>query len=312
MKKTILVVMSIAALLGLWLTKKLNEHQTSTEKPPATTAQSASYWTCPMHPQIHSEHPGECPICHMKLVQVKAAMAQAPENSEEQRNSVQATHDQMTLLGVQKTDVERMNLRLKIPVSGHFISASAVAFQAYESDLRYVKPGLGFSGVSSFYPDQEVTGNISAIDSIVDPTSRTVRVVGQIHRGPRNVLPETGFRGDIELTLNDRLAIPESSVLHTGSGDFVYVFQNENQLRPRKVALGLKTEGFYDVLAGLRAGESISSGANFLIDSESKIRAISEEPADTTSETPTKSSKPSCPQGQHWDIPMAMCMPGRK
>ena len=29
-----------------------------------------SYYTCPMHHQIHSDHPGNCPICGMRLVPV--------------------------------------------------------------------------------------------------------------------------------------------------------------------------------------------------------------------------------------------------
>ena len=28
------------------------------------------YYTCPMHPQVHKDHPGECPICGMRLVHV--------------------------------------------------------------------------------------------------------------------------------------------------------------------------------------------------------------------------------------------------
>lgn len=36
--------------------------------PPATTQAAADY-TCSMHPQIHQDHPGNCPICGMKLIQ---------------------------------------------------------------------------------------------------------------------------------------------------------------------------------------------------------------------------------------------------
>lgn len=34
--------------------------------------QSAEYYTCPMHPSVHSDKPGACPICHMTLVKVSA------------------------------------------------------------------------------------------------------------------------------------------------------------------------------------------------------------------------------------------------
>ena len=227
-------------------------------------------WTCPMHPEVHLDHQGECPICHMKLILEKFPLS--PKTIDEKRVAIIATNDQLELAGVQRQEVETMTLRISIPVSGRFISPSRVAFQIYESDLRYIKTGLSFRGESSFYPEQEVEGVISSIDSIVDPTSRTLRIVGEIKSKLKNIVPETGFRGNIEFNLTNRIAIPESSVLHTGNGDLVYLFSDDGKLVPKSVRLGLKSEGFYDVLDGLSSGQIISSGPNFLIDSEAKIR----------------------------------------
>lgn len=243
----------------------------------------------------------------MKLVQVKPQQAQEQNQAikSENRTEVQATNSQMALLGVQKHTVEKMDLRVLLPVSGRFLSSSSVVFQVYESDLRYVKAGLSFKGESSFYPEEEIVGVISSVDSIVDPTSRTVRVVGTVKKGPKGLFSETSFRGEVEILLKDRIAVPESSVLHTGSGDLVYVFGDGNKLTSKEVKLGPKTETYFEVLEGLNVGEIISSGPNFLIDSESKIRGVAL-PKDGSG-TP---STPSCPKGQHWDVPMSMCMPG--
>lgn len=309
MRRIWIITISAAVLVAVIILLQKQRRSEPQKTVAVSEVESQSYWTCPMHPQVHTEHPGECPICHMKLVQVKAKPQGDEAKQNESRTTVQTTQDQLALTGTQKTEVEKMSLKVKIPVSGRFISSSSVAFQIYESDLRYVKPGLSFKGASSFYPEIEVTGTISSVDSIVDPTSRTVRIVGSVKNGARGVPSETGFRGEIEFMLKDRIAVPESSVLHTGSGDLVYVFANGDQLHPRKVKLGLKSEGFYDVLEGVNVGESISSGPNFLIDSESKIRAILM-PEEGTGSEPGRPLKPSCPKGQHWDIPMSMCMPG--
>lgn len=303
MKRIILLlIVVVVAIAGFWAAKKFFNNDFQKSKLTLTEIKGNAYWTCPMHPQIHMDHPGECPICHMKLIQVKAPQAQ---DSESPRSDVQGSSSQLNLIGVQKTQVERMDLNVKIPVAGRLLSSSSVAFQVYESDLSLVKPGLSFKGHSSFSPEGDIKGVIASVDSIVDPTSRTVRVVGRIDSGSRGLISETTFSGAIEVPLKNKVAIPESSVLHTGTGDLVYVFTDGNKLSPRKVRLGQKTEGFFEVVSGLEPGELISSGPNFLIDSEAKIRGPFE------SAPGEKPKTPECPSDQHWDTPMAMCMPGR-
>lgn len=306
MKKIWITLSFFAVLAGALIVWQANRTQPPAKIESAKQLHGESYWTCPMHPQIHSEHPGECPICHMKLIKVSTGERAGNEAEGDKRSAVQFTSSQLFLVGVQKTEVEKMDLIVKIPVSGRFMSPSSVAFQIYESDLRYIKRGLSFKGVSSLFPEQQVLGVISSVDSIVDPTSRTVRVIGSVKQGPRGVLSETEFRGEISFELKDRTAIPESAVVHTGEGDLVYLFTKENQLTPTPVALGLKSEEFYDVLKGVQPGQLISSGPNFLIDSESKIRAIG-----TLTDDSGIPSKPSCPKSQHWDTSMSMCMPGK-
>lgn len=263
-------VIAAAGVTFVFSKKQNASENTSIEK-----AASSSYWTCPMHPQIHSDKAGECPICHMKLVELKVGKSETSRS--DARATIDVSASQLELLGVQKQQVEKMDLIAKIPVSGHFISAATVAFQIYESDLKYVKTGLPFSGESSFYPDTKIDGVVSSVDSIVDPTSRTIRVLGNIRNGPKGLISEVTFRGDVEVRLKDRVSIPESAVLHTGNGDLVYLFNSENRLVPTAVKLGLKTESFYEVLSGLAPGDFISSGPNFLIDSEAKIRGTSDQ-----------------------------------
>jgi len=211
----------------------------------------------------------------MKLVQVKAQGSHEGHEQPETRSDVVVTPYQLQLLGVQKVTAERMDLTGHIPISGRLISPSAVAFQVYESDLRYVKQGQTFRGASSFIPEIELIGTIGSIDSIIDPTTRTVRVVGRITKGPQGLLAETTFRGSIEVQLKGVIAIPESAVIHAGSVDLIYLVNEDGSLSAHPVKLGRKSESYYEVVDGLAAGQEISSGPNFLMDSEAKIRGTS-------------------------------------
>ena len=100
--------------------------------------------------------------------------------------------------------------------------------------------------------------------------------VGKVNKTADRLLSETSFSGYVEVDLKNRLAIPESAVLHTGRADLVYIFGAENTLTAKAVKLGIKTEGFYEVLSGINENDSISSGPNFLIDSEAKIRGAND------------------------------------
>ena len=268
-KQKWLLALAIIAVLGLWASKKFLQ-KSDASKISMTQTEGTSYWTCPMHPQIHLDHDGECPICHMKLVKIKdSAKAQTTQQKSDgdKRSVLDSSENQLGLIGIQKAKVEKMTLTAKIPASGRVISQTAVAFQIYESDLRYVHPRLVFKGTSSISTDEEITGTLTSVDSIVDPTSRTIRVIGNFDRAPKGLLSETSFSGAIQIELKDRLAIPESSVLHTGTGDLVYLFGDSNQLKPKKVTLGIKTEGFYEVLHGLNENDQI----NYLLRSHSII-----------------------------------------
>lgn len=265
---TVFVVLALVAFIGIKVFKKSD----LSPKNQVTQVEEKVYWTCPMHPQINQNHPGECPICHMKLVKVSdKKKSQTTNEKGEQRNEVHASQHQLELIGIGRQEVEKMSLHGVIPVSGRILNSSSVAFQIYESDLKYVRPGLTFQGEDSF-SQNEVSGVVSSVDSIVDPTSRTVRVIGSIRKAPARLLAESSFSGTLSVELKDRVAIPESSVLHTGSNDLVYIFSESNKLTPKPVQLGMKAEGFYEVLEGLQPGDVISSGPNFLIDSEAKIR----------------------------------------
>lgn len=280
--KTVLIVTALFAVLLIVGLKKHWSAEKAAETGRAEArneGQTADYWTCPMHPQIRSDHSSECPICHMKLVKVQPQKTAGKEgshehehNQDEVRVDLNVESAELSTAGVQKVPVETMDLEAHIPIAGRFLSAATVAFQVYESDLRYIRSGLKFAGESSFFPDAPLSGIITTVDTIVDPTSRTVRVVGNMQKGPRGLIAETTFRGDLAIQLKNVIAIPQSSVLHTGSGALVYVFGDANLMSPRSVKLGLKTDGYYEVLDGLKVGEFISSGPNFLIDSEAKIR----------------------------------------
>jgi hypothetical protein len=62
------------------------------EKKPTST-ENKQLWTCPMHPQIIQDKPGNCPICHMELVPVKEPIKQEDSQDHSTQHSIQIKID---------------------------------------------------------------------------------------------------------------------------------------------------------------------------------------------------------------------------
>ncbi len=228
------------------------------------------YYTCSMHPQVHLHEPGKCSICGMPLVKVKSATNKASTQTE----VFDVTDQQQKNIQILKLKVEKKDFLIHLPVSGRALSSQEIAFQVYESDLPVIRLGLEFTGTSAMAPGKIQKGHLVQIDRLVDPSSRTIRVVGRISESNVSLIVESGFHGEILNTLKNQVVVPEDAVLRAGRRDLVYVFNSENKIAAREVQLGSKSMREYQILFGLKEGEIISSGPNFLLDSEAKLRGF--------------------------------------
>lgn len=268
--KTLVFILSIVILV----TGVFGELEVRAETKPRDSSSAKSdhedpdgYYTCPMHPQVHEHKPGKCPICGMPLVKKTAKKPEVVSGPE-----IEVNQSQLNLVGIGKYKVTKKEMSFIVPVAGRMISSREVAFQVFESDLEIVKAGAEFVGSVSSSPTEQLKGQIRSIDNLVDPSSRTIRVMGVLYETPKRSVIEGSFDGEIHSLEKNQLAIPESAVLHTGKSSLVYIFSGEHKLKSLPVVLGKKTANEYQVLSGLNEGDVISTGPNFLLDSEAKIR----------------------------------------
>lgn len=97
----------LVLLISVFSACKQNRKKASTEK-------STSYYTCSMHPQIHEDHPGNCPICGMKLIKVEAA----PSKSNAVKNSILLSPDQIKLAGIELDTINYQSVASEKIVTG--------------------------------------------------------------------------------------------------------------------------------------------------------------------------------------------------
>jgi Cu(I)/Ag(I) efflux system membrane fusion protein len=71
----------------------------------------------------------------------------------------------------------------------------------------------------------------------------------------------------------EALVIPDDAILDTGTRRLVFVSLGAGRFMPREVEVGTRSGGKAQILSGLEAGDDVVVHANFLLDSESRIRA---------------------------------------
>ncbi len=145
--------------------------------------------------------------------------------------------------------------------------------QVYEYEASLVSPGQAMIVTTPSYPGGKFAAKVVAIDPILDPATRTVRVRGLVASAGATLRPESFVDVTIRVPLGEKIALPREALLDTGEHQIVFVVKGEGRFEPRSVELGRDAEGYYEVLSGLEEGDEVVTSANFLIDSESRFRS---------------------------------------
>ncbi len=145
--------------------------------------------------------------------------------------------------------------------------------QIYEYETGIVKRGQMMEVTSSAFPGRSFRGRVVAVDSILNPETRTLKVRGEVPNPEGLLKPEMYVDTVIHIDLGRKLAIPEEAVLKTGTRQIIFVEAGPGQFEPREIKVGGKAEDHYEVLSGVKEGEKVVTSANFLIDSESKLKS---------------------------------------
>lgn len=123
--------------------------------------------------------------------------------------------------------------------------------------LNVLHTGLEVLATSRAFAGRSFTGNVSAVDSRIDPVTRSIRVRALLDNPERLLKP--GMLMYVELLKNPReaLLIPEESLLPLGEQQFVFVVTADNRVEKRELQIGGRQPGLVEVLDGLAAGDQV-------------------------------------------------------
>ena len=148
-----------------------------------------------------------------------------------------------------------------------------VLASVYEYELPFVREGQRGTMTLSYLPGKTFEGRVSLIYPTLDPATRTVQVRLEFANPAMELRPEMYAEVELQADLGERLSVPASAVLETGTRAVVFVDRDDGVFEPREVEIGLRLAETYEVLSGLQEGEKVLTSGNFFVDSESKLKA---------------------------------------
>jgi multidrug efflux pump subunit AcrA (membrane-fusion protein) len=284
MKPRILLAVALLAVVAgaVWFFQP----QPAAKKTAAVSSEGRKilYYQSPMHPWIHSDKPGKCPICGMDMVPVY-------ETSQGTNTSfgLKLNADSVTVANVQTATVGRRPFVRTLRVAGSIMANSwTVAwfeFTAYSRDLAWLKIGQTIEVTLPSAPGKIYSAQIKLhgvrpyADADFDSASDSTKVRAEISGPP----VETGdlgggklftglyAEGRVQVNVPETLVVPRNAVLSPGAQPVVYVDESNGFYELRKIKLGRVGDEFTEVLDGLKEGEKVVTSGNLLIDAETQI-----------------------------------------
>jgi Cu(I)/Ag(I) efflux system membrane fusion protein len=154
-----------------------------------------------------------------------------------------------------------------------------VLADVYESELQSVRLGttaqVAVGGAT-------LAGRVTFVGPVIAAQTRTATVRIELDNPAALLKPDMYADVILEQPTGSSVVVPDSAVMNTGTRSVVFVARADGTFEPRQVTTGTKADGFYAIRSGVQPGERVVVDANFLVDSESRLKsALTQTKGDT-------------------------------
>jgi Cu(I)/Ag(I) efflux system membrane fusion protein len=145
-----------------------------------------------------------------------------------------------------------------------------VLADVYESDLASLRVGTVAQVVVG---GRTLAARVTFIGPMIAAQTRTANVRLDLDNSDALLKPDMYADVILQQPIGNVIAVPDSAVMNTGTRSVVFVASVNGAFEPREVRTGAKVGGYYEIRAGITAGERVVVDANFLVDSESRLKS---------------------------------------
>ena len=199
------------------------------------------------------------------------------------------------IANLEKTGKAQRDIVLRSPVSGVVTAKSVVQgsritpadipfeitdlshvwalADVYETELGRVKVGLSATLTLPAFPGRTFTGRVVFVDPLLDPKTRTAKVRLDLPNPKGELKPDMFGEALVHGPSHKGILVPLDAVIDTGTQKVAFIALGDGRFEPREITTGIRVGEQVEVLSGLQPGEEIVTRANFLVDSESRLKA---------------------------------------
>lgn len=149
-----------------------------------------------------------------------------------------------------------------------------VDVEVYEYELPFVRKGMPATMELSYLPGRRFVGEVLFVYPFLDPKTRTAKLRLTFNNSDGVLKPDMYANVFLDSVVDQNaVLIPQEAVIDSGVRKIVFMSLGEGRFAPREVKLGVEGDGnTYQVLEGVEEGDEIVVSAQFMFDSESRLR----------------------------------------
>ncbi len=146
-----------------------------------------------------------------------------------------------------------------------------VDLAVFESDARVLRVGTPVALTTEAVPGRTFRGRVSFIQPQVDEKSRTLTARVEVPNPDGMLRPGMFATAELSPAASERLSVPITAVLPTGTQQLVFVNRGDGAFVPRPVQTGARGDSLLEIVGGLKAGDEVVASATYLLDSETNL-----------------------------------------
>jgi Cu(I)/Ag(I) efflux system membrane fusion protein len=154
------------------------------------------------------------------------------------------------------------------------LSTIWITADIYEFEMPLIKVGDTASVQLSYFPGRQFSTRIDYIYPTLQGEARTLKARFTMPNEGGRLKPQMFVNVELKINLGRKLGIPSDAVINTGLRQIAYVDKGDGMFEPREVVTGVRAGELVEITEGLKPGDRVVSSANFLIDSEAKLKGV--------------------------------------